>query len=142
MPKFWIALWITVAVTFLVSPLFAGAEEERVLDGTYMSGYQNHAERLTAVFKRIEDGGDAWLVSFDFNYGKKFYSYSGTARGSFIEGEIGGLVKDPTGGRSFTFFLERGKKGKFKGKHAEVLGGSEEPTGTMMLKERTKKKPK
>jgi len=127
------------AVLLLAAAGLAG--EERILYGTYRSDYQDRPQRMRVLFKPVEQEQGAWLVSFDFTYGKRSYTYSGTARGSFEEGEIGGLVENESGARSFTFFLQE-RKGNFSGTHAEVIGGSEEPTGTLTLKEKSKKKPK
>lgn len=101
------------------------------LTGNFMSGFQDRVKPLRAEFTPAD--GNEWNVVFHFRFNGAEHQYVGTATGDLEQGELSGVVKNEGGRRTFSF---RGEfdKGVFKGKHAELTGGNQRETGTLMLK--------
>jgi hypothetical protein len=60
------------------------------------------------------------------------HTYSGTAEGSLAEGALSGTVQNEKKERTWTFSGSF-EAGAFRGTHAEIVDGKEQPTGTLTL---------
>ena len=126
------AALVSLTASLLLPVLGAGAAEPEVrsLTGLYFSSYQDGQRRLRAEFTPREEL--EWDVVFYFRFNGRNHEYSGTAKGSLLEGPLRGQVRNESGQRTFTFDGEF-KKGKFRGTHAELRRGRESRTGTLSL---------
>lgn len=121
----------TILVTALLLAAFAGvsAASRQTLEGEYRWG--GSGGRLEAVF--TSTGAGLWNVDFHFRLQGRDHVYSGTARGSLVDGDLEGRVRTENKRRTFTF---RGtfEDGVFRGTHAELQDGREHKTGTLTLR--------
>ncbi len=124
---------IGVALATLSSGAWAtgNAPEPRTLKGGFVWSQSSKGGDLEAVF--TPTGEAAWDVAFHFEFRGK-HVYSGTAEGSLTAGELSGKVFNEEKNRAFTF-RGRFENGTFRGTHAEIEDGQEEPTGTLTLGE-------
>jgi hypothetical protein len=126
-------LKVIVAVLFAILAVNrADAAEKRTLTGTLMSGYQDGADPVRAVFS--PRGENQWNVSFFFKFNGYNHAYRGTADGSLSGGELSGEVVNETRQRRFSFSGAI-REGKFTGRHAELKRGKRIDTGTITLAE-------
>ena len=119
-----------VLIAVLALSGLASGQKERMFTGHYRWDARDESGRLDVVFSAT--GEETWDVVFRFNF-QGPHVYSGTAEGSLDEGPLTGEVSDEAGDRKFAF---RGnfRKGKFRGSHFEVTGGSRRKTGTLSLR--------
>jgi hypothetical protein len=110
--------------------LAADRAAQRTLTGTYVWGSGDDRGPLEAVFTPAGDGH--WNVDFHFEHSGSAHTYSGTADGQLGQGTLSGRVTSEGRRRVFTFRGEF-RNGRFSGTHSEVMGGEEEPTGTLTL---------
>jgi hypothetical protein len=108
----------------------APAPGARTLGGEYSWGSSARGP-VEAVFAPA--GASSWTVDFRFTFDGRRQRWSGVAEGSLDAGRLTGEVEEH--GRTFRF---RGEVvgGVFRGRHAEVFGGEEEDTGTLVLSPR------
>jgi hypothetical protein len=121
-----------VAVLAVSLGLAVGGDEERTLTGSYRWADGGRSGDLKAVF--TPTGDSKWDVAFHFDFNGERHVYSGTAEGTLSGGVLEGRVLNERRNRSFTFkgtFSE----GEFHGTHAETTGGGEQATGSLTLKE-------
>lgn len=112
------------------------ANERHVLAGTYRLPEEGSpAEPVRATFTHREPEGwegddETWWVVFEFDFGNREHTFSGTALGGLEAGRLGGTVK----GNDRTFIF-RGEHdgGEYRATHAETTSGVEEDTGVMTL---------
>lgn len=109
----------------------AHAGEAHTLTGEYIAGEGDDSGDLEAVFTATGEG--AWAVTFRFSFQGQPHTYHGTADGSLSEGSLEGRVENESGSRFFSFWGEF-EGGTFRGSHAEIENGFEEPTGTLTLR--------
>ena len=102
--------------------------ETRTLKGEWSWG--GNVGDLEAVFTATGEG--RWDVSFHFNF-RGPHVYAGTAEGGLLEGTLRGEVLNDSGKRSFTF-AGAFEDGKYRGTHAEVIGGKERETGKLTMR--------
>lgn len=121
-----------VAATSPSGPPADSGGRTRTLHGIYTSGFQNGPQRLRAEFTPAEEG--AWKVSFHFRWSGADRVYTGGATGSLTEGVLRGRVVNEDRTRVFSFRCEFDKKGRCKGRHAEVVPTGEHDTGTLTLR--------
>ena len=117
------------------------AGDVRTLTGEYVVADGEGTEQLEAVFTPAGDG--SWSVVFHFKFQDQPHTFTGSADGSLVQGSLEGRVENPSGSRVFTFWGELGEEATpeggqrkiFRGSHAEIEDGFENPTGTLMLTE-------
>ena len=122
-----------VVLAFLLTAIgpIADAKDKLTLTGDYVWSSGQPSD-LKAIFTAT--GENRWDVAFHFRFRGNAEVFSGTATGSLSDGALAGEVKNRRGRGPRTFTFEgKFKNGKFRGKHAELRGGSESPTGTLTL---------
>lgn len=120
---------LTVVVLFalLVSGI-GWTEDEQVFDGSY-SWNNGGDDELQATFSSTGEG--TWEVEFRFRFSGKWRTWGGTAQGKLDEGPLDGRVE--ANGRTWVF---RGttEDGVYRGKHWEIRGDRESPSGTLTFR--------
>jgi len=124
-------LFVALALGLCLAPAgFAEETAEQVLVGEYHWNQGGASGDLKAVFKPA--GENSWDVSFHFDFRSQPHVYTGTAKGSLVDGSLEGTVKNEDKRRTFTF--EGGfEDGTFQGDHAETTRGEPLRTGTLTL---------
>lgn len=123
-------LLAAAALVFAAQGGRTAAGDEQTLTGTYLWEGRGSSGDLQAVF--TPTGEAAWDVAFHFTFRGKPHTYSGTAEGNLSDGALKGKVFNEDRKRTFTFSGEF-RDGEFEGTHAEIEGGKESRTGTLVL---------
>ena len=121
----------------LVAACTAPDPGPQFFEGSYTWGTEAEGA-LEVVF--TPNGKDSWNVDFAFDYVGNRRTWTGTARGNLKNGSLEGRVDsdNPELG-----YILRGefRDGIFEGTHAELIDGSEKPSGTVRLKQRAGNRP-
>jgi hypothetical protein len=123
-------IWLLVLLFAPAAPP-PDASARRTLTGEYHWTDGGDRDTLRATFSPSADG--VFDVSFEFEFGGRSHTWSGTAKGSLAEGgKLAGTAEGP-GGRTFAFegAVERGA---LSCTHAETTRGRRAETGTFVLR--------
>lgn len=131
MSKILIRLVVALAVAAMTGWLVPSvADESRTFRGTY-DWANGGSDTLRAEFE--PDGDGAWKVEFSFDFSGDGYTWKGTATGSLEDGsDLTGTASWSRNHRTWVFTAKL-VDGVLSGKHAEVRGDKETPSGTFRL---------